>query len=126
MVKLVFFLNLAKGGLFENSENQLFCSKIINFWNFREKISEKTHFIILRIISWLLGAYAEGVIWEFLNKRINDKIFSLNGLVLLLDSSIFEISSEEHFWMNYSFRNLTWKVKNKMYIRLLLTWSENL
>ena len=50
----------------------------MEFW---EKNSEKTHFIILLIISWLSGTYAEGVfqnqrIFQFFNKRIN-KIFYL-------------------------------------------------
>ena len=120
------FLKLFKVVIWK-SLNQFFCSKIINFWSFGEKISEETHFIILWKISWLSGGYVEGVfqnqrICQFLNKRIT----SLNGLVLLLHSSIFEISFEEHFWMNYSFRNLTRKVKNKMYVKLLLGLSENL
>ena len=37
-----------------------------------------------------------------------------------------ELLPVNHFWMNYSFRNLTWKVKNKMYTKLLLTSSEKL
>ena len=37
-----------------------------------------------------------------------------------------ELLPVNHFWMNYSFRNLTWKVKNKKYTKLLLTSSENL
>ena len=80
------------------SLNQFFCSKIINFWSFGEKISEEMHFIILWKISWLSGAYVERVfqnqrICQFLNKRIT----SLNGLVLLLDSSILKSASKSTF-----------------------------
>ena len=41
------FFKLGKIWSFENSLNQLLCSKIINFSNFGEKTPEKTHFIIL-------------------------------------------------------------------------------
>ena len=81
------FLNLAKSGHLRIPK-QLFCSKIIKFWDFGQKISEKTHFIILRIISWLSGAYAEEV---FQNQRICQ---FLNKIIKI---SIFGISFEEHF-----------------------------
>ena len=102
-------------------------SQFLEFWrkNFRKDVFyySVNNFIAFRSLRGSSIPESTNLsVFEQKNKK--QDFLSLKGLILLLNSSIFEISFEEHFLMNYSFRNLTWKVKNKMYTKLLLTSSK--